>query len=93
MYKRQSLIEVEILQTPYSAYAGYDAPSASQNPADYRDGLIQKSGVVDISADRDRSTYEPKNATGDLASGGAPVVDTAAMTTQAYVESLSLIHI
>lgn len=41
-------VEVEVLQTPYSAYAGYDAPSASQDPASYRTGNRTKSNLSDL---------------------------------------------
>ncbi len=66
-----SKIEIEVLQTPTSEYAGYDAPSESQDPAQYYgqkakyrggelvDGEAEEN---DLSADPNRSTYVSEKA-------------------------------
>ena len=53
-------IEVQVLQTPYSAYQGYDAPSDSQDPASYYTGRTL-SAEKDLSENpHSDSTYEAK---------------------------------
>ena len=49
------LIDVAVVQSPYGEYEGYDAPSASQDPARYRDGSTTTE--KDLSSDPS-STYE-----------------------------------
>lgn len=70
-----SNITVEVLQTPYSVYQGYDAPSDSQDPAAYREGAELKDGEQDLSVDPSLSTYEAKASSEDD------------NTTEAYAES------
>ena len=70
------LVDVEIVQTPYGPYQGYDAPSDSQNPADWRNGLqIANATNGDKSADVATSTYT-SNASASTSN-----------QTQDYVES------
>ena len=59
-------VEVEVLQRPDGPYAGYDAPSASQNPADYRNGMSLKAGAIDRSVDPALSSYENKPSAGGM---------------------------
>ena len=40
-----------MVQTPYGAYRGYDAPSDSQDPASYYEGASLPTAVQDLSAD------------------------------------------
>ncbi len=51
----QAKVRIEVLQSPASAYAGYDAPSAAQDPGVYRSGATPT--VADLSADTEKSTY------------------------------------
>ena len=48
-----SKVSVEIVQTPYGEYKGYDAPSASQDPVENEEGSV----------DRNKSTYVPLAST------------------------------
>ena len=50
---------VEVLQTPYGDYRGYDAPSDSQDPASYYVGNVLADGTQDYSAaPSDNAVYE-----------------------------------
>ena len=52
------LVKVEVVQRPDGDYEGYDAPSAAQDPAAYRDGKVLKANAEDLSADLSMSSYE-----------------------------------
>ncbi len=82
-------VEVEILQTPYGDYRGYDAPSENQDPAVYRTGNVMKA-AIDYSADVTTSTYTPKGANGTekyQADGKTIVADPDQMVGESYVRS------
>ena len=90
------LVDVEIVQTPYGEYKGYDAPAAKQDPAVYRTGNVTTADV-DYSEHVERSTYTSVNASTGTASvlgegadtvvGGKIVADKAKMTGAAYTQS------
>ena len=64
-------VSVEVVQTPWGDYAGYDAPASSQNPADYRNGLALASR--DLSLDPTLSSYEALAAPDDSQRGAGYV--------------------
>ena len=85
------LVQVEVLQTPYGTYQGYDAPSAKQDPATYRTGNTTNVGT-DYSVTVEQATYQPINATTGAesvlgAAAGSDKVDPALMQGKAYTQS------
>ncbi len=87
----ESLIQVEVLQTPYGTYQGYDAPSAKQDPAVYRTGNRTNLGT-DYSTTLEQSTYASVNATTGEASvigqaAGSDAIDPALMKGKSYTQS------
>ena len=70
-----SALEVTVVQTPYSDFAGFYAPSDPQDPGYYRDGAQLKAQAEDLSRDPARSSYEAEKS------------NSSDRTSRAYAES------